>query len=86
MTLDSADTAARSLEHWSEAGRAEMEAFYALATEDYHQLVLAADWPALLAERAHDEWKLLDIACGSGKFPTALLKILRPQRAPEHRL
>lgn len=62
------DTAARSLEHWSEQGRAEMEAFYALATEDYHQLALAADWPELLRGRR----SLLDVACGSGKFPTAL--------------
>ncbi len=69
----SADTAQRSLEHWSEAGRAEMEAFYALATEDYRQLVLAADWPALLGARARDGWRLLDVACGSGKFPAALL-------------
>ena len=68
------DTAARSLEHWSESGRAEMEAFYALATEDYRQLVGAADWAALLGARAADGWTLLDVACGSGKFPTALLK------------
>lgn len=66
------DTAARSLEHWSEAGRAEMEAFYALATEDYRQLVQAADWPTLLRLRARAGWRLLDVACGSGKFPTAL--------------
>lgn len=69
-----ADTAARSLEHWSEAGRAEMEAFYALAVEDYRQLALAADWPALLRARAHEGWRLLDVACGSGKFPAALLR------------
>lgn len=62
------DTAARSLAHWSEAGRGEMEAFYALATEDYRQLVLAADWPTLLAGRR----TLLDVACGSGKFPSAM--------------
>jgi SAM-dependent methyltransferase len=68
------DTADRSLAHWSEAGRAEMEAFYALATEDYRQLALAADWATLLGDRAHDGWSLLDVACGSGKFPTALLK------------
>ena len=62
------NTAARSLEHWSEQGRAEMEAFYALATEDYRQLAIAADWPQLLRGRT----SLLDVACGSGKFPTAL--------------
>ncbi len=68
------DTAQRSLEHWSEAGRREMDAFYALATEDYRQLVLAADWPALLGAQVRDDWRLLDVACGSGKFPAALLR------------
>ena len=72
--MSAGDTAERSLAHWSEAGRAEMEAFYALATEDYRQLALAADWSSLLAARAHADWSLLDVACGSGKFPTALLK------------
>jgi len=51
-----------------------MEAFYALATEDYRQLALAADWPTLMKDRAHEGWSLLDVACGSGKFPSALLK------------
>lgn len=64
------DTAARSLAHWSEEGRAEMEAFYVLATEDYRQLAGAADWPTLLAGRS----RVLDVACGSGKFPTALVR------------
>ena len=73
--MDSGDTAQRSLAHWSEAGRREMEAFYALATEDYRQLALAADWAALLGERAHEGWSLLDVACGSGKFPTALREV-----------
>lgn len=72
--MTSGDTAQRSLEHWSEQGRQGMEAFYALATEDYRQLALAADWPALLGARVHDGWSLLDVACGSGKFPAALLR------------
>lgn len=68
------DTARRSLEHWSEAGRAEMEAFYALATEDYRQLAAARDWAADLSGHAVDDRvRLLDVACGSGKFPAALL-------------
>ena len=41
----SQDTADRSLAHWSEAGRAEMEAFYVLATEDYRQLAVAPTGP-----------------------------------------
>lgn len=71
----SEDTAARSLAHWSEAGRAEMDAFYALAAEDYEQLAAAADWPAVLRDRATDgRVRLLDVACGSGKWPAALLR------------
>ena len=50
------DTATRSLAHWSEAGRAEMDAFYALATEDYRHLALAADWASLLRARA-EGWR-----------------------------
>ena len=68
------DTAARSLQHWSEDGRAGMEAFYTLATEDYRRLVGAADWSALLGGHARDNWQLLDVACGSGQFPAALLR------------
>jgi SAM-dependent methyltransferase len=68
------DTARRSLDHWSEAGRSEMQAFYALATEDYRQLASARDWDADLGGHAVDgRVRLLDVACGSGKFPTALL-------------
>ncbi|HEY0814057.1 MAG TPA: class I SAM-dependent methyltransferase [Pseudonocardia sp.] len=72
--MSSPDTAQRSLNHWSEAGRAEMQAFYALATEDYRQLVRARDWAADLRVHAVDgRVRLLDVACGSGKFPAALL-------------
>lgn len=72
--VSSPDTAQRSLDHWSEAGRAEMQAFYALATEDYRRLAAARDWPADLCRHAVDgQVRLLDVACGSGKFPTALL-------------
>jgi SAM-dependent methyltransferase len=69
------DTADRSLAHWSEAGRTEMDAFYALATEDYRLLAAAADWPAVLnAAATGDRVRLLDVACGSGKWPAALLR------------
>jgi SAM-dependent methyltransferase len=84
MTANSTDdTAAQSLAHWSEAGRAEMEAFYELATEDYRQLALAADWPTVLGAVAHDGWRLLDVACGSGKFPTALSRYTDLSVLPE---
>lgn len=62
------------MQHWSEAGRAEMQSFYALATEDYRQLAAARDWADDLRAHAVDgRVRLLDVACGSGKFPAALL-------------
>ncbi len=54
-----------------------MEAFYALARLDYRLLAEALDWPALLAQlraEAAGDLTLLDVACGSGKFPEALLE------------
>jgi SAM-dependent methyltransferase len=51
-----------------------MEAFYALATEDYRQLAAARDWATDLRRYAVDgQVRLLDVACGSGRFPAALL-------------
>lgn len=75
------DTAQRSLEHWSEAGRAGMQAFYALATEDYRQLAVARDWAKDLRDHTLDgRIRLLDVACGSGRFPSALLAKGLPAR------
>jgi len=72
------DTFERSCEHWSEAGRQEMEAFYALASVDYRHLARALDWRLWLeAQQARvgaRPLRLLDVACGSGKFPSALLR------------
>ena len=72
-------TTDRSLAHWSEEGRREMEAFYALARLDYEVLAKALDWPTALREvalrlRKPAKLTLLDVACGSGKFPAALLE------------
>jgi SAM-dependent methyltransferase len=69
------DTAARSLAHWSEEGRAEMDAFYALARRDYERLARGfIDHSAWLRRVADGRRRiaLLDVACGSGKFPEAL--------------
>lgn len=72
------EIATRSSAHWSEAGRAGMDAFYRLATDDYRHLALARDWVSLFETaqaRAGDRsLRLLDVACGSGKFPTALVR------------
>jgi len=74
------DTFARSCEHWSDEGRDEMEAFYELARVDYRYLAEAYDWAGAfqaLARRTltdkNSGVRLADIACGSGKFPQALL-------------
>jgi SAM-dependent methyltransferase len=69
------DTAARSLAHWSEEGRAEMHAFYVLARRDYERLARGfIDHSAWLRRVADGRRRitLLDVACGSGKFPEAL--------------
>ena len=72
----SADTFERSCAHWSEDSRTEMEAFYALARVDYRYLAEAYDWSNAIAALAagKPELRLIDIACGSGKFPEALVE------------
>lgn len=55
-----------------------MEAFYRLATDDYRHLALARDWRVLFeaaqARVGDRAVRLLDVACGSGKFPVALAR------------
>lgn len=71
------DTFERSLAHWSEAGREGMNAFYSLATTDYRVLAEAHNWATWLRQaqiKAGRALRLLDVACGSGKFPAALLR------------
>jgi len=74
----SSDILTRSSTHWSEAGRAGMDAFYTLATDDYRHLAEARDWATWMSEaqsRAGGRsLRLLDVACGSGKFPNALVR------------
>jgi SAM-dependent methyltransferase len=71
-----ADTFKRSCDHWSEAGRLEMEGFYALAYVDYYHLAEAINWKIWLETQQKKvgsrRLQLLDVACGSGKFPAAL--------------
>ena len=75
------DTFIRSCEHWSETSRNEMENFYTLASIDYKRIAKRFEWKKWL--EAHQinvgarKLKLLDIACGSGKFPSALLRKLQ---------
>lgn len=70
------ETFRRSCAHWSESKRSEMDAFYTLATADYRVLAEGFEWRAWLEERQRvagaRPLELLDVACGSGKFPVAL--------------
>ena len=54
-----------------------MEGFYALASVDYKHLAESIDWKAWLESIqksvGDQRLQLLDVACGSGKFPMALL-------------
>ncbi len=77
MSGETGDTRDRSLAHWSELAREEMDAFYQVATLDYKELALACDWDTLLPslgerEASRSPLRILDVACGSGKFPAAL--------------
>ena len=72
------DTFSRSCEHWSESSRNEMEYFYSLAFIDYKHLAESFNWKKWFeihqAGVGKRKLKLLDVACGSGKFPSALLQ------------
>tara|TARA_B100001248_G_C27366446_1_gene449275 strand:- start:827 stop:1663 length:837 start_codon:yes stop_codon:yes gene_type:complete len=72
------DTFIRSCEHWSEKNRSEMENFYSLAYVDYKYLAEKFEWNEWLeihqTKVGKRSLKLLDVACGSGKFPSALFK------------
>ena len=72
------DTFLRSCEHWSEASRDEMEYFYSLASIDYKFLASAFNWKEWFETHQSNvgqrSLKLLDVACGSGKFPSALFQ------------
>ena len=71
------DTFKRSCDHWSESSRGEMEDFYSLASVDYQHLAKAINWNKWLQNRSKKAstqyLQLLDVACGSGKFPAALI-------------
>ncbi len=72
------DTFKRSCKHWSETSRNEMENFYALASIDYKYLAERFEWKKWLethqAGVGQCRLKILDVACGSGKFPSALVQ------------
>tara|TARA_X000000950_G_scaffold284746_1_gene388598 strand:- start:293 stop:1144 length:852 start_codon:yes stop_codon:yes gene_type:complete len=79
------DTFLRSCEHWSETSRDEMQNFYTLASVDYKYLAEKFQWKKWLETHQTNvgqrRLKLLDIACGSGKFPSALIQYAKLSKA-----
>ncbi|MDB4809907.1 class I SAM-dependent methyltransferase [bacterium] len=52
-----------------------MEAFYRLAAKDYQLLATSVKWTNVITDlraQFNDQLKVLDVACGSGQFPSAL--------------
>ncbi len=79
----------RSCQHWSEDGRKGMDAFYRLASLDYQLLAEQLDWGQVFQQLQGDTSatiQLLDVACGSGQFPEALLKYGRLEQQPNLRV
>ena len=86
--MDPKNTFHRSCEHWSENSRDEMEGFYALAAHDYRLLAENVQWCKWFEieqkKLGMRSLSLLDIACGSGKFPRALLDYGSIKKASIH--
>ena len=62
-----------------------MDAFYRLAAIDYKLLAQQISWGKLFAtvqEKFGTAFRLLDVACGSGQFPDALLKYGELEKCP----
>ena len=69
-----------SCEHWSEKYVEEMHNFYKLANLDYAKLANALNWTDVVrrirGKLGTESLEILDVACGSGMFPTALQRVL----------
>jgi hypothetical protein len=69
-----------SCEHWSEKYVEEMHNFYKLANLDYAKLANSVNWADVFrkirGKLGIESLEILDVACGSGMFPTALQRVL----------
>tara|TARA_B100000963_G_scaffold359630_1_gene387513 strand:- start:1865 stop:2713 length:849 start_codon:yes stop_codon:yes gene_type:complete len=78
--LNMTQTFLKSCEHWSEHYLEEMHNFYKLAGLDYLELANSVNWAAVLLKIRQkvnvDALEILDVACGSGMFPTVLQQVL----------
>ena len=60
----------RSLQYYQK-GVLQPEAWFRIVEKDYLQLIGAIDWPKVFPTRRKD-FQLLDIGCGTGRFPKML--------------
>ncbi len=60
----------RSLQYYQK-GVLQPEAWFRIVEHDYTQLIAAINWPKIFPEQAAD-FHLLDIGCGTGRFPGML--------------
>jgi SAM-dependent methyltransferase len=63
----------RSLQYYQK-GVLQPEAWFRIVEHDYTQLIAAINWQKVFHERRED-FQLLDVGCGTGRFP----KMLQPQ-------
>ena len=63
----------RSLQYYQK-GVLQPEAWFRIVEQDYTQLIAAINWQELFPKQ-HADFQLLDVGCGTGRFP----KMLHPQ-------
>jgi len=63
----------RSLQYYQK-GVLQPEAWFSIVEQDYRQLIMAINWKEVFQKQRAD-FQLLDIGCGTGRFP----KMLQPQ-------
>ncbi len=67
---------ARSLRYYQK-GVLNHEAWLSIVERDYKKLVDAVNWDSLFSEHESD-YQILDIGCGTGRFPRTLQNLLPP--------
>ena len=63
----------RSLQYYQK-GVLQPEAWFRIVEQDYTQLIAAINWQEIFPKQ-HADFQLLDVGCGTGRFP----KMLQPQ-------
>ena len=64
----------RSLQYYQK-GVLQPEAWFRIVEGDYRQLIAAINWQKVFPPQ-HDDFQLLDIGCGTGRFPKMLQPLL----------